>query len=195
MAEHDALHHATAQAQGQRGQERGGATAGAEVSGLQLHGQEPSRNGASRPRPCSAASREIRELTRRTRGISLEQMTKELASYLRGWKSYFGFCETPSVLQGLDQWIRRRLRSVIWKQWKRRSFMAAGEQPCPERGVSDCLLRLARLTTPVAHGSSTHPNRRMRTRMYGGVAGEERVTAPPYADFHFQWQRKSRNEQ
>ncbi|MGA7856894.1 MAG: group II intron maturase-specific domain-containing protein, partial [Terracidiphilus sp.] len=61
----------------------------------------------------------VRELTGRTRGISIEQMTKELASYLRGWKSYFGFCETPSVLEKLDQWIRRRLRSMIWKQWKR----------------------------------------------------------------------------
>jgi len=46
-------------------------------------------------------------------------MTKELTSYLRGWRSYFGFCETPSVLQALETWIRRRLRSVIWKQWKR----------------------------------------------------------------------------
>ena len=61
----------------------------------------------------------VRELTGRTRGISIEQMTKELASYLRGWKSYFGFCETPTVLESLDQWIRRRLRSMIWKQWKR----------------------------------------------------------------------------
>ena len=61
----------------------------------------------------------IRELTGRSRGISVERMTKELAAYLRGWKSYFGFCETPSVLQALDQWIRRRLRSVICKQWKR----------------------------------------------------------------------------
>jgi RNA-directed DNA polymerase len=61
----------------------------------------------------------IRELTRRTRGISLEQMTKELTAYLRGWKSYFGFCQTPSRLQKLDQWIRHRLRSMIWKQWKR----------------------------------------------------------------------------
>jgi RNA-directed DNA polymerase len=63
--------------------------------------------------------RKVRELTGRTRGVSIEQMTKELASYLRGWKGYFGFCETPSVLENLDQWIRRRLRSVIWKQWKR----------------------------------------------------------------------------
>ena len=62
----------------------------------------------------------VRELTGRTRGISIEQMTRELSSYLRGWKGYFGFCETPSVLRDLDQWIRRRLRSVIWKQWRRK---------------------------------------------------------------------------
>ena len=61
----------------------------------------------------------VRELTSRTRGISIEQMTRELADYLRGWKAYFGFCETPSVLETLDRWLRRRLRSVIWKQWKR----------------------------------------------------------------------------
>jgi RNA-directed DNA polymerase len=62
--------------------------------------------------------RKVRELTGRTRGISIERMTKELASYLRGWKSYFGFSQTPSVFRNLDPWIRRRLRSMIWKQWK-----------------------------------------------------------------------------
>ena len=61
----------------------------------------------------------VRELTERTRGVSIERMTKELADYLRGWKGYFGFCETPSVLRNLDKWIRHRLRSVIWRQWKR----------------------------------------------------------------------------
>jgi len=46
-------------------------------------------------------------------------MTKELATYLRGWKSYFGFSQTPSVLRRLEEWMRHRLRSMIWKQWKR----------------------------------------------------------------------------
>jgi RNA-directed DNA polymerase len=46
-------------------------------------------------------------------------MAEELARYLRGWIGYFGNCETPSVLQSLEQWTRRRLRSAIWKQWKR----------------------------------------------------------------------------
>jgi RNA-directed DNA polymerase len=79
-------------------------------------GKEPKRSIA--PKALLRCKRKIRELTQRTRGISLERMTKELASYLRGWKSYFGICETPSVLKGLDQWIRRRLRSMIWRQWK-----------------------------------------------------------------------------
>jgi RNA-directed DNA polymerase len=80
-------------------------------------GAEPKRRIA--PKALLRCKRKIRELTRRTQGISLEQMTKQLASYLRGWKGYFGFSQTPSVLQKLEAWMRRRLRSVIWKQWKR----------------------------------------------------------------------------
>ena len=63
----------------------------------------------------------VRELTRRTRGVSLEQMIEELSQYLTGWGSYYGYCETPTVLKELDGWTRRRLRSVVWKQWKRGS--------------------------------------------------------------------------
>jgi len=63
----------------------------------------------------------IRELTCRTRGISMEQRAKELSAYLQGWRGYFGFCQTPSVLNALDTWLRRRLRSALWKQWKRGS--------------------------------------------------------------------------
>jgi len=80
-------------------------------------GTKPKRRIA--PKALHRCKRKIRELTRRTRGISLEQMTKELATFLRGWKGYFGFCDTPSVLRDLDQWLRRRLRATIWKQWKR----------------------------------------------------------------------------
>jgi RNA-directed DNA polymerase len=79
--------------------------------------QEPKRRIA--PKVLLRCKQRIRELTQRTRGISLEQTIKELAAYLRGWRSYFGFCQTPSLLKTLDEWIRRRLRSMIWKQWKR----------------------------------------------------------------------------
>src|ERR1700676_753068 len=78
---------------------------------------EPKRRTA--PKPLLRCTKKIRKVTRRTRGISVEQMTKELTAYLRGWKSYFGFCETPSVLKTLDEWIRHRMRSMIWTQWKR----------------------------------------------------------------------------
>jgi RNA-directed DNA polymerase len=61
----------------------------------------------------------VREITRRTRGITLEGMVEKLNLYLRGWHGYFGFCQTPSVLRDLDSWIRRRLRCYVWKQWKR----------------------------------------------------------------------------
>jgi RNA-directed DNA polymerase len=60
----------------------------------------------------------VRELTRRGRGISLKRIVRDLAAYLRGWRGYFGFCQTPSKLAELDAWVRRRIRSFVWKQWK-----------------------------------------------------------------------------
>src|SRR3954449_3045176 len=61
---------------------------------------------------------QIRDMTRRTRGISLPQMVKHLAPYLLGWRGYFGFCQTPRVLTNLEAWIRRRLRLYLWRQWR-----------------------------------------------------------------------------
>jgi RNA-directed DNA polymerase len=60
----------------------------------------------------------VREITKRNRGSSLDHVIRDLRSYLIGWRGYFGFCQTPSVLRELDSWIHRRLRSYAWKQWK-----------------------------------------------------------------------------
>jgi len=79
--------------------------------------REPKRRIA--PKALLRFKERIRELTRRTRGVSQEAMVKQLGTYLTGWRGYFAFCQTPSVLQKLDSWIRRRLRCVVWKQWKR----------------------------------------------------------------------------
>ncbi len=70
--------------------------------------------------PASRAKfkKRIRELTKRNRGSSLVHVISELRSYLLGWRGYFGFCQTRSVLQAFDSWIHRRLRSYVWKQWK-----------------------------------------------------------------------------
>jgi len=80
-------------------------------------GRQPRRRIA--PQAIDRLKAKVRDLPRRTCGQSLSQVAKELSSYLIGWRGYFGFCETPSVLRKLDQWIRRRLRAILWKQWKR----------------------------------------------------------------------------
>ena len=80
-------------------------------------GKAPRRRIA--PQSVSRFKKRVRGLTRRTRGISLERMIGQLGRYLRGWRAYFGFSQTLSVLRELDSWIRRRLRCVVWKQWKR----------------------------------------------------------------------------
>ena len=79
-------------------------------------GREPRRRIA--PQAIARFKARVRELTRRTGGKSLAQVIKELSIYLIGWRGYFGFCQTPSVLRTLDEWIRRRLRAIAWKQWK-----------------------------------------------------------------------------
>jgi RNA-directed DNA polymerase len=80
-------------------------------------GTEPRRRIA--PQALARFKAKVRELTRRTCGQSLAQIIKELSVYLIGWRGYFGFCQTPSVLRTLDKWLRRRLRAIAWKQWKR----------------------------------------------------------------------------
>jgi RNA-directed DNA polymerase len=98
------------------------------------------------PKAVQRFQERVRELTSRTRGISIERMARELASYLRGWIGYFGKCETPSVLKSLEEWTRRRLRSVAWKQWKR------GTRRFVELRKRDVNAPLAAKTAGSSHG-------------------------------------------
>jgi len=70
------------------------------------------------PQAIERFKRRVRELTGRTRGVSMERMAGELRQYLHGWLGYFGKCETSWELRSLGKWTRRRLRAVIWTQWK-----------------------------------------------------------------------------
>jgi RNA-directed DNA polymerase len=88
----------------------------------------------------------IREITRRAKSVSTKTTIEELAPYMRGWRSYFGFCETPEVLIGLTRWVRLRLRAALWRQWKtprrrRAALLALRVHP-----------RLARNTAGSGHG-------------------------------------------
>jgi len=92
--------------------------------------REPRRRIA--PKASARFKKQIREQTGRTRGLSLTQMVTQIATYLRGWLGNFDDCQTPSAMikkkakragkteKGkLESWLRRRLRSVVWKHWKR----------------------------------------------------------------------------
>lgn len=73
----------------------------------------------------------IRQITSRRWGISIDDRIERLRQYLRGWIGYFQLIDTPSVLKSLDEWIRRRLRMCLLKQWKkpktkRRNLVAMG---------------------------------------------------------------------
>ena len=70
------------------------------------------------PKSLERFKQRIREVTRRAKGVSITTTMEELAPYMRGWRNYFGFCETPEVLVALTRWVRLRLRAAIWRQWK-----------------------------------------------------------------------------
>jgi RNA-directed DNA polymerase len=106
--------------------------------------REPKRRIA--PKAITRFKQRVRELTRRTRGVRVETMVAQLSRYLTGWRGYFRFCQTPTVLRRLEEWTRRRLRSVIWKQWKQSRVRFA---ELTKRGVGK---ELAAQTAGSAHG-------------------------------------------
>jgi RNA-directed DNA polymerase len=98
------------------------------------------------PKAVERFKAKVRELTHRHKGQSLRQMIAPLSRFLRGWRGYFGFCQTKSVLGALDEWIRRRLRCVVLVHWPRgrRRFAELAK-----RGVGK---DLAAQTAASAHG-------------------------------------------
>ena len=83
------------------------------------------------PQAVTTFKQRIRELTRRNGGRSLPQVAQDLRGYLPGWKAYFRLVQTPTVLRGLDEWLRHRLRAIQLKHWRRgttvyRSLRAMG---------------------------------------------------------------------
>jgi RNA-directed DNA polymerase len=86
------------------------------------------------PKALDRFKQRIREITRRAKGVSMKTTIEELASYMRGWRSYFGFCETPEVLLALTRWVRLRIRAAMWRQWKtprrrREALLELGVRP------------------------------------------------------------------
>ena len=63
----------------------------------------------------------LRQLTSRRWGVSMERRIDEINRYTVGWTNYYALADTPSVFEGLDEWLRRRLRQVRWKDLERRN--------------------------------------------------------------------------
>ena len=61
----------------------------------------------------------LRRLTKRTRSGKLADIIQGINQYTMGWIGYYRQANTPSVFEGLDRWLRRRLRQMVWKRWKR----------------------------------------------------------------------------
>jgi len=61
----------------------------------------------------------LKQITRRNRGTSLEAILTQLRVYVRGWLGYYSIADMSSTMKAVNEWIRRRIRMYIWKQWKR----------------------------------------------------------------------------
>lgn len=85
--------------------------------GLRIAGKEEARIIIA-PKALQQFKKNVRAITKRNRGISLGQLIEELNRYTMGWINYFSIATMKKHCEGLDGWIRRRLRCYIWKQWK-----------------------------------------------------------------------------
>lgn len=65
------------------------------------------------------AKQKLKELTSRSQGRNVRQVMKNVKVFIRGWLGYFGIAEMRNKMKEWDDWVRRRFRCYIWKQWKR----------------------------------------------------------------------------
>jgi RNA-directed DNA polymerase len=92
------------------------------------------------PKALHTMKERVRVITARSGGRSLARVAAELRKYLVGWKAYFRLADTPRIFARVDQWINRRLRALMLKQWKR---SRAIYRELHRRGVGGKALRIA----------------------------------------------------
>jgi group II intron reverse transcriptase/maturase len=71
------------------------------------------------PKSVRKFKEKIRVITGRSNGMGIDERKSRLNSIVRGWMNYFKLADAKQLLQGLDEWIRRRIRMVTWKRWKK----------------------------------------------------------------------------
>jgi hypothetical protein len=149
--------------------------------------------------------RKVKQMTSRNQGQSLEEIRDRLNPVIVGWVNYYALADGRTHMTRFDEWLRRRMRQIAWKQWRtpqnRRDNLRAGGVSeywaVRAGGTSVGPWRMSR-SPPVHHALNntycqefrlrifleqyqirhTKPNRRMRTRMSGGVGGGIRPPIP-----------------
>jgi RNA-directed DNA polymerase len=134
----------------------------------------------------------------------MEKVVETLRPYVLGWKAYYGLAQTPEVWRELNKWLRHRLRAIQLKHWKRpkttyRELKAIGAPKVVAKRVAayshnwwrnsamllNNVLTIAcfdRMGVPDSHDLKLS-NRRVRTRMLGGVAGVSSIAGDPLCRF------------
>lgn len=108
------------------------------------------------PKALMAMKERVRQITSRNGGRSIAHVVAKLRSYLLGWKEYFRLADTPGVFEGVDQWLHRRMRMLMLKQWKRGT---TAYRELRTRGLSDRSARAA----------AAHVNRWWRMATHGAL--------------------------
>ncbi|MEC9082506.1 MAG: group II intron maturase-specific domain-containing protein, partial [Pseudomonadota bacterium] len=121
------------------------------------------------PKSLKAFMTKLRPLLKRSRGQSLPMTIRNLNPVLRGWANYYRLTASKRPMEALDGWIRRRLRLILWQQWKR-----------PRTRVR-CLMRLG-LPEPRAwmgatngrgpwwNSGASHMNAALPKRVFNGLS-------------------------
>jgi RNA-directed DNA polymerase len=149
------------------------------------------------PKKLITFKQRIKELTGRSRGISMKRRLTDLARYLRGWVGYFGLARQFEDIANLDGWLRRRIRMCYWKQWRhprtkvknlvalgvsldmaikhaisRKKYWRMSRTPALRYAMPNKWLhatRLGLIKATLVRASFSSWNRLVRTRMLGGV--------------------------
>ena len=89
------------------------------------------------------AKAKLKELTSRSQGRNVRFVMQKVKVYIRGWLGYFGIASMKTTMQRWDEWLRRRFRCYIWKQWKKprkraKSLIQLGIPEWQAWAVSNC---------------------------------------------------------
>lgn len=153
------------------------------------------------PKSLERAQDRVREITRRNRGVSFEQLVRELNSFLTGWVTYFRYAKAKGVLTALGSWVRRKLRCVRLKQRKRaksitdflhglgvpwhqcwttaacgKGWWRMAHTPAAQQGMSNAWFQTQGLVNPLNRYLQLHHERKPPDTMStsGGVGGRGR---------------------